>query len=274
MSIDFLSQNKKEGEQKKTPIPNDVKYHLPPDIFRGKKTEKQERKPEMKPAIPSSPPASHEKAAYIRFHEPEGIFWKSKQKVRVNLASPEIVVTEEVRNERKFLVIILSCVFAFILILSSYSFLYINGSKLRKEFLLLSKESVSMNNTLSVSQDRLDRFLEDQRQILGIGTLLTEHRHWLKFFHFIEENTLSDVYYSAISIQKNGKVILSAIAPNYNAVSRQMKAFQDQEQTVRDVTVLSARQEERKERIEAGVVTQKLILFDIQIDIEGEFLKR
>jgi len=73
-----------------------------------------------------------------------------------------------------------------------------------------------------------------QRKLLGV---MSQIPHWSKFISWLENNTDSDVYYRAITIDSNGEVGLEVQSPSYVAVARQWVVFQNSEDWIESVEI-------------------------------------
>jgi hypothetical protein len=72
-----------------------------------------------------------------------------------------------------------------------------------------------------------------------ISRILDQHIYWTAFFAFLEANTLPEVRYQNLSGDVAGTFTLSATAPNYETVAKQIALFKSSE-LVSDISVASA----------------------------------
>jgi len=82
-----------------------------------------------------------------------------------------------------------------------------------------------------------------QKQFKAVDQLLDSHIYWDTVFAKVEEQTIPDVYYLTMTANKNGQVVLSAIAKSYDAAARQIRAFELAPDFIKSVEVNEARVE-------------------------------
>lgn len=120
------------------------------------------------------------------------------------------------------LAMILACGFVFGGWLA-VNFIYNNNtievSKIDSE--IASKEAeISAYDDLQKEVDALNTRVKDVR------TLLDQHVYWSKFFTKLEQNTLPEVYYSSMSADVGGSVVLNAYAKTYEDAIKQLYIFE------------------------------------------------
>jgi len=69
----------------------------------------------------------------------------------------------------------------------------------------------------------LDKIIDLQRKLDQVTFLLNRHVRWTSFFRFLEENTLSNVYFDSFSGSINGSYALKAHASSFYAVAQQIE---------------------------------------------------
>jgi hypothetical protein len=90
-----------------------------------------------------------------------------------------------------------------------------NGRYLQ-QYYKLSKEINALN-------PQVDQILIFKAKLDQVNFLLERHIYWTNFFNFLEDNTLSNVYFSGFSGSLDGKYSLSATTDNFNAIDAQTK---------------------------------------------------
>lgn len=70
--------------------------------------------------------------------------------------------------------------------------------------------------------------------------LLDRHIYWTRFLSGLETYTIRDVFYRNMTVDRAGHLTLTASAKDYRAVARQLLAFQDAKDFVKDVNITAA----------------------------------
>lgn len=91
------------------------------------------------------------------------------------------------------------------------------------------------------------------KQVSAGGQLLSNHVQWSDFFTFLEQNTINDVFYEEMVIDEN-TVTLNIAAFGYEALARQILAFQRANDFVDDVQVRQVSIEESKDENFVSIV--------------------
>lgn len=73
----------------------------------------------------------------------------------------------------------------------------------------------------------LDKIVDLQRKLDQVTFLLNRHIRWTNFFKFLEENTLSSVYYDSFGGSINGKYSLKAHADSFYQMSQQLEVLRN-----------------------------------------------
>ncbi len=102
-----------------------------------------------------------------------------------------------------------------------------------------------------------------QKQFIYVKDLIEGHVYWTPFLQKLEETTIPDVYYLGMSANENGEVTLRAVAKNYSAAARQIRAFERASGFVSSIQVSQVRQELQKE----ATLPVPVIAFDAQIKL-------
>ena len=144
----------------------------------------------------------------------------SSRVLEVNLVKGEIV---KFFDWQRGILIILVAVFATMTVLSmaywgiswweSSSQSEKNNNYLQQYYKLskqIRNESASYFCKVLAFKNKLDQ----------VNFLLERHIYWTNFFSFLEDNTLSNVYFSGFSGMVNGTYSLSAVTDNFDAIRR------------------------------------------------------
>lgn len=190
----------------------------------------------------------------------------------INLATDEVVQNPRTTAERQAFVVFLSIFVSLFLLALGYAVITYQGSLVFHELESLDKESKNLDLELSVYQERLKEVMVLQKQLIGLSDILKTHPYWTNLFAFLEANTSLDVRYTDLLLNDENEIVLSAVAPNYNTISKQMKAFQNLPQEVEYVQVMSANLHETLINIEGKEVVKKEIYFEMRFRLKDEYL--
>lgn len=85
------------------------------------------------------------------------------------------------------------------------------------------------------------KILDYKEKIDDFATIIDNHKITSSIFRFIEENTISNVWFSSFNMQKSADEIrLSGESENIEALSQQVKIFEGKKNFVRGISVLSS----------------------------------
>jgi len=138
----------------------------------------------------------------------------------INLASTSGIVDDNKKYITFFVVsaiIILSAIATFV-------FFTIQKNDVQKEY-QESADRVKNLQTDEMSED-VDMILSVQEQVTEIETALINHVYWSEIMKFLEQQTISTVWYSNMTSSiKDGVVVLSANAGSLMDVAKQLVNF-------------------------------------------------
>ncbi|MFH0819358.1 MAG: hypothetical protein V1898_05160 [Patescibacteria group bacterium] len=161
----------------------------------------------------------------------------SKGFLDVNLLPDDLIA--ELRPTTKIRALIFTAIFTIILMVLVYALLMwyqttllIKVTDTQSQIKLIEQQIVS-------STEWQQEALVFNQQVKDIADLLDKKIYWTSFFTALENATLPDVHYATLNGSVDGTFTLSASAPSYEAVSRQIAAFQ-QASFVESVNVTSA----------------------------------
>lgn len=110
--------------------------------------------------------------------------------------------------------------------LSFFSLLIFMGGK-RKMVKEFKQRIESIEKRMAEAQGILDQLVLFTEQSDRIAQLLKGHSHWSELFTLLEEETLPQVYYESVKVEKDQKVVLLVVARNYHDLARQYLIFED-----------------------------------------------
>lgn len=146
-----------------------------------------------------------------------------------------------------------------------------------------SNNTVDKANDLREEKDRLTLALRKseadkaniaifKKKLVDLEKILMGREQWSVFFKFLEDNTIPPVYYENLDFKDDGTVNLQAKAIDLTAVARQIVAFQDASDTVKQVYItgvdLVPEEETRGVEMEEGEETENFIGFSLQLVID------
>jgi hypothetical protein len=101
-----------------------------------------------------------------------------------------------------------------------------------------------------------------------IKGLLASHLYWTNFYQALEDNTLSNVYYNSFAATNDGNITLAATTDSYLSVAKQLQAFEQASNFIKEAKVMSA------DKVPATADSPALVRFSISIKLNpGIFLK-
>lgn len=132
--------------------------------------------------------------------------------------------------------------FASILLAASvFSYLILNFKVHLQNQRLEEIEKKSLSLGTGERQIYNKKVLDYKKKIDDFAVLFGSHKITLNVFSFIEEKTLSNVWFSNFNMQKDTNVIkLSGESENIEVLSRQVRVFEESHDHVKNIEVLSS----------------------------------
>ena len=121
-----------------------------------------------------------------------------------------------------------------------------------------------------ISQSQTDKKVAEslQKQFIAVSSLVRNHYYWLPLFQRLEETTLPDIYYLRLSANHSGVIVIEAIAKNYEAAARQIRAFEKSPSFISGVEVNQAQlRPQPGSRLPVPVVA-----FTLELQLVDDFL--
>lgn len=106
--------------------------------------------------------------------------------------------------------------------------------------------NAALHNDLSVygsQEQRLseERFLEQKRKIEDFARIISGRKISSNLFNIVEKHTMPDVWFSSFeSSLTDNRLELTGEAENMGALSRQIRVFEENQKSIRSVTVLNS----------------------------------
>jgi len=94
---------------------------------------------------------------------------------------------------------------------------------------ILNTEEETKALTQKISTDSQNKFIDVYSRLFNFKDLLAKHVYSTKAFPLLEKITYPTVYYNSVEISVDDKkMVLSGIAANFDALSRQLKLYDDE----------------------------------------------
>ncbi|MEA3398361.1 MAG: hypothetical protein U9R06_01295 [Patescibacteria group bacterium] len=155
--------------------------------------------------------------------------WASAEVIKTNLIQDEVTVFIEWPKYLKILFGYLTIVF--FLVLAGHVGLFVWEMKASQQKDVMSVDIENIKQKIIGLDKQVEEIQAFQKKLALSASLLNRHIYWTIFFEFLEENTLSNVYYSGgFSGDTSGQYILSANTDSFKSISDQimvMRGSQD-----------------------------------------------
>jgi len=103
---------------------------------------------------------------------------------------------------------------------------YLNGQ-------IANTEAETAALTQKISADAQTKFIDVYSRLSNFKDLSSDHIYGTKLFPLLEKVTYPSVYYNNVELSVDDKrVILSGIAANFDALSRQLKLYDDEKASI------------------------------------------
>jgi hypothetical protein len=106
----------------------------------------------------------------------------------------------------------------------------------------LSQELLSVRQARDIEQENKVQRLS--RELLSFDSLLAQHQNWTRFFDLVEDRTVPNIAFKEFEASlAEGNFSMTGTGPTYNALARQIRAF-EQDERVRKVDVTDIKLDE------------------------------
>lgn len=197
----------------------------------------------------------------VKNGENGGAEWGKSGVLGTNLIKTEVISFFNWR--KKFYFLFVSAGAAVLIIILMYLSLIIweKGVQTKDEILLSQIKKI--NEKIAEAEGYVKDILKFQKKLKYSGELLENHIYWTNFFTFLEDNTLSNVYYADFSGDIGGEYQLPASAGRYNDITRQLKSFKNSS-SVEEVKTSGGKSGEAKSG-QSGAIS-----FDLDLKVKPE----
>ncbi|MFA6526024.1 MAG: hypothetical protein WCT26_01245 [Candidatus Buchananbacteria bacterium] len=193
-------------------------------IESAKKTEK-EKKHEVKEV----------KSAYHTVPKSEG-----HSGFNVNLMPEELLNQLKSDSAKNIQSIIIAIIIPVIIITIGYGAVILLQNDLKTRMIAKNIEFDKLNKQIGdyVIQEKYNNAVADR--VTAIKKLLDEKIIWNNFFLYLESYTLDGVYFTDLTADTSGALILPGVAENYDVLAKQLAALRDADKFVKSVKLSSA----------------------------------
>lgn len=189
---------------------------------------------------------------------------KNSRVLEVNLVRGEIV---KFFDWQKGIMLLLISVFVSLAFLSLvfWGVSWWGTSKQTAENVGYVQDYYRINKEIKELDSKVEEVLKFKDKLDLINYLIDRHIYWTNFFNFLEDNTLSNVYFSSFSGDINGSYSMQATTDNLDAIDAQIK-------------LLLANQKIKKASVNAGSVSGEngnpVVNFNLSFELDPSiFLK-
>ncbi len=168
------------------------------------------------------PPRESWLSGFFKFGAGAGREKQSSRILEVNLVRGEIV---KFFDWQRGILILLVAVFVTVAALSGIYWAISwwgsrNGAGASSDYL---QQYYKISKEISDLNPKVDQVLAFKTKLDQVNFLLERHIYWTYFFSFLEDNTLSNVYFSGFNGTVNGSYSLQATTDNLDAIDAQIK---------------------------------------------------
>jgi Tfp pilus assembly protein PilN len=162
-----------------------------------------------------------------------------KMAVDVNLM-PKESVTEKTWSAAGSSTFIIVAVISILLVTAGYfSIVYLQKNLEQK----MSLQQVELNDLNRQIGDFVTKEKENNhvaQKVTAIKKLMMDKIIWSSFFKLLEKYTLDGVYFTSLSADTSGVLVLPGVANDYSVLAKQLAVFRDAVEFVKDVKISNA----------------------------------
>lgn len=161
--------------------------------------------------------------------------------LKMNLIRDEVV--KEFDWRRNIIYLSFAIFLSIALVIGSYWGVIWWGEKKfasQKKAINEQKDFKSLNEDIGKAKEEKNKINDFEQKLDKAETLVDNHIYWNKFFKFLEDHTLSSVYFDNFSGGLEGEYTFSAEAKSLGAIEAQVNKFAKSEDYVKNVWVEGA----------------------------------
>lgn len=240
-----------ESKPKETPR-SDITIHVqdPKPKPEPTPTPKPESKPEPKPEPGQKPTPQPDRSSLnlssikeMMHHHDDADVKKAQTDADEHEAFGVNLIPTELQSEVAFKKvlerIIFTAIVGLVLVIVAYVGLSIVGAKNQQKIADLEAETVAYEEQIKASSEVLAQLSTFTEQTQQVGEIIYGRERWTEVFAMLEAETLPEVYYKSIAIDKDDRVSLEVVAKSYFDLARQYKIF-EQNKRVSDISFNTA----------------------------------
>jgi Tfp pilus assembly protein PilN len=189
--------------------------------------------------------------------------------IDVNLMPKDIIGSPIPEFSKLFKGSLLTIIFSIILVSAALGGLLWYEYHVTSQANKLRDSITALDNELKGLDQQKTQALEAQKRLSVVRDLLDQHVYWSKFFGFLERHTINEVYYTNFSMNGRDRLVVSAVGKDYNSVAKQLVAFEEASEFIKNVRVDSA-----SAVIEPETLAYTGVEFNIHLEFQpGVFFK-
>jgi type II secretory pathway pseudopilin PulG len=187
----------------------------------------------------------------------------------INLIPVELAKHPEIEFPKKLFQSGLILALVILLVIGSYLGITWYQFRITKQIQKLENQIADLDQQIKGLEADKSAVLTLQNRLKLVRQLLDNHVYWTKFFALLEKYTISEVYYTNFSMTGREQLVISAKGRDYQSVAKQLMAFQQASDFVKNVRIDSAAAE-----IDSADGTYLGVNFNINLEfLPGVFLR-
>lgn len=193
----------------------------------------------IEPAKKAEKAKAHEtkevKSAYHTVPKSEG-----RSGFNVNLMPEELLNQLKSDSAKNLQSIIIAIIIPVIIVTIGYGAVILLQNDLRARMIAKNIEFDKLNKQIGdyVAQEKNNNAVADR--VTAIKKLLDEKIIWNNFFSYLEDYTLDGVYFTDLTADTSGALILPGVAENYDVLAKQLAVLRDADKFVKSVKLSNA----------------------------------
>lgn len=148
---------------------------------------------------------------------------ESSQAMETNLIKDEIILFFDWK--KAWISLSVSVLLTILLLGVGYGLLSWQISQKEKDSQTFAQKFVEIDKEIKSVEREAEPALVFKKKLSLVNSILSQHIYWTNFFKFLEEDTLSNVYYLGFSGDNKGKYSISANAKEFSLIETQVKKF-------------------------------------------------
>ncbi|MFH1226182.1 MAG: hypothetical protein V1684_02785 [bacterium] len=225
--------------------------------------------PDGRPVKPAGWPPSAGKNQKIQLTAGQLAKGISASGLAVNLIPQELLRTKEFKFSSRLTTLAVMTATALLSVGLLYSIIVFYQLQIINEIKAIEAQSEALKIQIAGYESAKAKAVVYQRQLRSLESLLAGHFYWTRFFGLLADNTTPDVYYTSFAADSaRGSVSLSAAAKSYEALAKQLVAFEQAKDFIAftDISGATAKVNEN------GLVENVIFNLNLQL-APGVFLK-